>query len=62
MAKRKYACPHCNRPIRVISNRLDHNYLYCSDCNLRYIVDKTTKMFIAEYEPRKIVKFKKGEI
>lgn len=58
MAKRKYTCPHCSKPIKIVSNKLGNNYLYCPDCNLRYTVNKITGSFIAEYEPRKIVKFK----
>lgn len=58
MAKRKYACPHCNKLIRVVTNRDNYNYLYCPDCNLRYAMNKSTGMFVSEYEPRKIVKFK----
>lgn len=60
MAKRKYTCPHCGRPIRVVSNKCTYNYLYCPDCNLRYTMDKTTGSYISEYEPRNIVKFKGG--
>ena len=54
MAKRKYTCPHCGKPIRVVSNRDNYNYLYCPDCNLRYAMNKATSVFVSEYEPRKV--------
>ena len=57
MAKIKNRCPHCNEPIRVVTNKGNHNYLYCSNCDLRYTMDKTTKRFIAEYKPREIKLF-----
>lgn len=60
MAKRKYVCPHCSKPIRVVSNKDNYNYLYCPDCNLRYAMNKATGVFVSEYEPRNRVIFKGG--
>lgn len=54
----KTRCPHCNELIRVVSNNTNRNYLYCPKCDMRYVMDKTTKRFIAEYKPRKVIKFK----
>lgn len=61
MAKRKYTCPHCNKLIRVVSNRDNYNYLYCPDCNMRYAMNKATGVFVSEYAPRIITKLKGAE-
>ena len=60
MAKRKYVCPHCGKPIRSACHTREANYFDCDDCKLRYRIQNGSYLY--EYKPATYnrVRFKGG--
>lgn len=49
MAKRKYVCPHCGKPIRSSYHTKNANYFDCDSCKLRYRIQNG--IYVYEYTP-----------
>lgn len=49
MAKRKYVCPHCGKPIRSSCHTKNANYFDCDSCKLRYRIQND--IYVYEYTP-----------